>query len=87
MFVTRLFLLLMAKTIKAFEPILCVYGYGDYNKIEDINLVDVWYNLVLEYHSLSIFINESTWKNASSINPRVNFAVMAYTQTVWMICK
>ena len=41
MFVTRLFLLLMAKTIKAFEPILCVYGYGDYNKIEDINLVDV----------------------------------------------
>ena len=41
MFVIRLFLLLMAKTIKAFEPIFGVYGYGKHNMIEDINSVDV----------------------------------------------
>ena len=47
MFVTRLFLLLMARAINVFELIFCVYGYEKNDMIEDIRLFDASHNIYI----------------------------------------
>ena len=79
MFVTRLFLLLMARAIKVFEPIFCVYGYGKNDMIEDIRLFDASHNI---YTRFAYIYKLNCVKKAPAINHGINLAITAYSQTV-----